>query len=164
MMETHLRQTAMFLAEHRHIHQVFQKHYLPNYYEQLDTDIKTIDMYHLDAAGLSMELPPLVPDPYISPYALYIDSLPRHVMLAHWFGLVYPYIQIPDQKILVAHTGVSPVWLAQSQYFNIEDDLLIRKTFEDEVDLWRPVERYQFFAESPEVYIRLFKLFSLLYV
>lgn len=148
---------AQYMAELRHIHHVFRSHGLPNYYSHLDTDVRLLEISHI---GMDT---PLIQDPYISKYALYIDSLPRHTMLAHWFGLVYPYMQIPDQTILLSHaTDLSPQWIESSAYFHVQDDLMIRKTFEDEVMGWRPMERYQFFEESAEVYIRLYALFSVL--
>jgi len=119
------------------------------------------DLISLEACTCS-DLPPLITDPYISKYALYLETLPRHTLLSHWFGLVYPYIQIPDQGCLV-DSLVPDAWLTTSLYFNIEDDLWLRKGLEDEIAAWRSLERYEFFAESAEVYIRVQSLFSLIH-
>lgn len=157
--KTSLRGVATYMAELRHIHHVFASHHLPHYYMELDTDLRSLELQ----SQISMDIPPLIQDPYISEYALYIDTLPRHTMLSHWFGLVYPYMQIPDQKILLMHADLPPGWIEASMYFNISDELLIRKQFEDQVVAWRPMERFQFFEESAEVYLRMFGLFSRLY-
>jgi|SRR6056300_1078876 len=145
---------ATFLAEHRHIHSVFRSRHLPHYTNELEADLVSLQTIQPTA-----DLPPLISEPYISEYALYLQSLSRHVLLAHWFALVYPYIQIPHQGCLVE--GLVPdTWLQTSAYFHVEDDLWVRKMYEDEVTGWRSLERYEFFAESPEVYVRLQKLFS----
>jgi hypothetical protein len=107
----------------------------------LETDLVSLEAYTCS------DLPPLIADPYISKYALYLETLPRHTLLSHWFGLVYPYIQIPDQGCLV-DSLVPDAWLKTNLYFNIEDDLWLRKGLEDEIAAWRSLERYEFFAES----------------
>lgn len=155
MQQTQVHRVARFLAEHRHIHQVFRSRQLPNQYASLDADLASLE------SAVYSEMPPLISEPYVSEYALYLESLPRHILLAHWFGLVYPYIQIPDQTCLV-RGSVPDSWLETSAYFHSPDDLWARKTFEDEVTAWRPLERFEFFAESAEVYIRVFLLFRIL--
>jgi len=149
------QRVARFLAEHRHIHRVFRSHHLPNFYRSLDADLVSLE------TSVQSDLPPLIHEPYISTYGLYLESLPRHVVLAHWFGVVYPYMQIPDQTCLVRGC-VPDTWLESSSYFHTPDDLWVRKTFEDEVMSWRPLERFEFLAESAEVYIRVYLLFRIL--
>lgn len=155
MQRVQIQRVAVFLAEHRHIHRVFRSHHLPHHVESLEADLVSLENH------LRTDLPPLIAEPYISQYGMYLETLPRHTLLAHWFLLVYPYMQIPDQTWLVRGT-VPEAWLETSAYFNSPDDLWARKQLEDEVKAWRPLEQYQFLAESAEAYLRFHLLARLL--
>lgn len=145
---------CLFLAEHREIHRVFVDHNLPNAHLDLMKDVASLETLHV-------ELPPLVPEPYVSEYALYLETLPFHKILAHWFVMYYVHRMIPDASILIESPALPPEW--KSDYFELSDNLLERRLYEDAVRSFMPLELAEFTEEMAEVYIRLACIISLLF-
>lgn len=146
---------CLFLAEHREIHRVFVNHNLPNAYLKLMKDVTSYEVLQ------NPELPPLIPEPYISEYALYLESLPFHKILAHWYVMYYIHRMIPDASILIESDVLPNGW--RSEYLDTPDDLLERRLYEDAVRAFMPLEVAEFTEEMAEVYIRLACIVALLF-
>ena len=153
-----VHRVARYMAELRHIHTVFHSKNLLHYTSELETDLVSLQL-HTDP-----ELPPLVPDPYVSQYALYLDTLPVHKVLAHWFACVMPLMITPDPGCVVNSPEVPRTWLESSAYFGVEDDLWTRTRYIQQLDEMTPLQRAEFIEEFAEVSIRLYCLVSLLLV
>lgn len=151
-----LRGVGLYLAEHRALHRVFQEYNLPNAHHLLDEDLVALEI----AVG-TPDMPPLVPEPYISEYAVYVSTLPFHRMLAHWFVMSYVHMMIPDAGSLIRSSVLPDGW--SSGYLSRDDDLLVRRSHEDSLRSFMPLESSEFTEELAEVYIRLLCIVSLLF-
>jgi hypothetical protein len=155
---SHLRPqgVARYLAELRQVHSVFRAHNLVHYTHELDMDLVALQ------SQMDPELPPLIQEPYVSQYALYLETLPRHTVMSHWFGLVLPAMITPDLGALVNGPQVPSEWLVQSTYFNMEDDLWNRSRYIRHLEDLTPLQRSEFVEEFAEVSVRAYCLISLL--
>jgi len=149
---------ARYLTELHHIHSVFRDRDMVHYTHELETDLVTLQLQ------MDPELPPLVQQPYISQYAMYLESLPQHTLLSHWFGLVMPAMLIPDAGCLINGPHIPSKWVSSSAYFHVDDDLYHRTRYMDEVTTMTPLQRAEFVEEFAEVSVRVYCLVSHLLV
>ena len=153
-----VERVARYMAELRHIHSVFRAKHLVHYTTELETDLVSLQLH------MSPEMPPLVEDPYISQYALYLESLPTHKLLSHWYALVLPLMITPQPGCVVTGPEIPASWVESSAYFAAEDDLWNRTRYTNQLADLTPLQRSEFVEEFAEVSIRLYCLIGLLLV
>ena len=153
-----VERVARYMTELRHIHAVFHSKNLLHYTPGLETDLVSLQLLQ------TPEMPPLVADPYVSQYAMYLDTLPLHKVLPHWFACVMPLMIMPDPGCVVNSPDVPTTWLESSAYFSVEDDLWTRTRYIQQLDEMTPLQRAEFIEEFAEVSIRTYCLMSVLLV
>ena len=152
----HPQGVARYFAELRHIHTVFRAKNLLHYTHELETDLVSLQLQ------MEPEMPPLVQEPYVSQYAMYLETLTMHRLMAHWFALVMPAMLTPDLGAIVNGPLIPSDWLQSSAYFRIQDDLWNRTRYINRLGEWTPFQRAEFVEEFAEVSIRMYCLMSLL--
>jgi hypothetical protein len=136
---THKRQPTLLgftkhVLEYKQVHTVVAK---PQdfYLEDIERDL---------AALYDPELPPYIPETYVSEYARHLQTLPYHLQGTHWYVLSCAHA---SGGSVVADS------IRFSSYFLRKRDVTpIKDAFTDWTDEWCEKERKECVSEIPEVF------------
>jgi hypothetical protein len=129
-----LRGFARHLAEYKHVHTVVAKP-VDFYSEAIDRDLWTLQ---------DSESPLLVPETYVSKYAMYITHLPRHIQGTHWYVLSCAHAS--GGPAIAQHLGIS------SAFLKPRDIAPIKASFEDWTADWTDQEKQECLDAVPEIF------------
>jgi hypothetical protein len=167
--QKHARFTGFckYVAEQRELHGVLRARFpvrtVTNFQEALDTDL-----FFLELEAWHADLPMLTPQPYVSEYAAFLETLPKERLGCHWYNLVFAHLVGGNRAIAASAAPVLPKgWLDSSEFFTrVKDDdvLTLRDAFETEAQSWSPEQREVCLAETEDAFRRATRVNELLYL
>ena len=133
------------LLEYKHVHTVVAK---PRdfYLRDIERDL---------AALYDPELPPYIPETYVSEYAQHIQTLPCHLQGTHWYILSCAHA---SGGVVIANS-----LRLSSHFLRSRDVAPIKMEFLEWTSEWTPDQKEECLAEVPDVFTRASQVNDMIY-